>query len=119
MKSAPSWRFRAAVLACVAATLGRVVPACSSPESNGTGTGPPSSPSPSSTTAATSDDLRALCASQCGRSARCPQSAEPPDAGGCATECNDKLRILGPNLRADVVKSLADCYDHLACGMND
>jgi hypothetical protein len=118
MTSPRSWRFRAAVFASTVATLGSAVPACS-PESKGKPTSSPNSSFPSSTTAATADDVRALCASQCGRSTRCPQSGEPPDAGGCTTECNGKLRVLGPNLRADIVKSLASCYDHLACGVND
>jgi hypothetical protein len=91
--------------------------ACSNGEDDGgNGTGGPAN-EPSS-----AEQLQTLCTAQCARSARCSASDAGvlvEDASQCDSTCDAELGTLAGKVRADAVAVIAECFDSLACGVND
>jgi hypothetical protein len=70
--------------------------------------------------AATPTEIQSLCDAQCARQARCNPGTSASDASApCATSCVQDLGHLAENVRGDIARALAACYDTLVCGMND
>lgn len=69
---------------------------------------------------ATPTEMQRLCDAQCARRARCnPQASSDGGTAPCSSSCVQDFGHLAETIRGDVARALADCYDGLACGVND